>query len=188
MYNQTVTTINTEEEIQNNFWICIFHNKPITIVDNSLDKDTRISSLLNIGKIYEEGVFPNFIVNDEQKQLVLGEYFLEKERLLKYEHYPSRCSSIYVFPDLDNMTNCINFYGWHKNNPIMLNVYLNPTKPYKILKANMEIVSSFRAGNPNKISPSDYWDGKIYPITYDDGKTYHPITELVIEGELLIKN
>jgi len=187
MYNQTVTTINTEEEIKNNFWICIFHNNPFSKLDNSLDKDSKIDSLLTIGKIYETGIFPKFIIDDNQKLLVLGEYFLEKDRLLKYKDYPSRCSSVYVFPNLDEMNRCINTYQWMKYNPKILNIYINLKKPYKILKANMEIISSIRAGNPNEITLADYWEGKHEIISYPNNRNYFPISELIIEGELLIK-
>ncbi|WP_281700123.1 hypothetical protein [Cetobacterium somerae] len=176
--------INTNEYLDNNFWVCIFHNNPTKFFDNSINKEGKIKSLIEVGCTYSSGIFPTFLVSPDQRLLVLGEYNLENERQKYFPNYPSRCSSFYVFPNKSEMDKAISLYNWK---PVVIaNVFLNTNKPFKALKANMEIVSSIRSGNPNQIPLSDYWNCKLYDIIYPDGRKYSPILEVIIEGEVLL--
>lgn len=177
--------INTKEFINNDFWVCLFHDNPINTFNNSINKDVKIETLSEIKKIYSKDTLPAFLVSPEQKELIFSEYHLEKERQSHFQEYPSRCSSFYVFPTKEEMQKAINIYHW--NPKYIMNVFINTAKPYKALKSNMELISSFRAGNPNQLPFSDYWNCKIYDIIYSNGKIYPPIIEIIIEGELLSK-
>lgn len=181
----TITTINTFEKINNDFWVCIFHNQLPNVFDNSINKIERIESLTQVSEIYKNGNFPNFLVSHEQKSTVLGEYALEIERQKHFKDYPSRCSSFYVFPTKNEVDRTLALYKWIPC--FIVNVQINTNKPFKALKANMEIISSIRSGNPNNIPLSDYWNCKMEDIIYPDNSCYSPITEIIIEGEVLIK-
>lgn len=183
--NNKIKITNTKDYLENDFWVCIFHANPVYLFNNSIDKERKIKSLLDVGEICINGVFPKFLVNDNQRSLIIGEYYLEKERLAHFPDYPSRCSSFYVFPNKNEMEKAITTHGWKYFR--IFNVRINTDKPFKVLKANMEIVSSIRSGNPNQIPLSDYWNCNLYDINYSKGISYPPILELIIEGEVLVK-
>lgn len=88
------------------------------------------------------------------------------------------------------MDKCISFYEW--NAISLANVSIDKSKPFKAIKANMELISSYRTYLQHNLKKDrdffeDYWSGKLYTISYPDNSSYEPIEEIFIEGDVLIK-
>ena len=178
----------TGEEIENDFWVCFFHTGRPEIVDNSSNKEEKSKSLLSVSDSLDKNHFPIFLRMD--RVLVKTEADFESFRLKNFPHYPSRCSSFYVFPSLDEAKKVITTFGWKYHS--LANVKINIEKNYNAFKANMEYISSYRALlSSNQFIPegiiSNYWNGIFNTIEYADGSIYPPIIEILIEGEVLVK-
>ncbi len=189
-----INLVNSEEKLNNEFYIFFkgaeYQQAPL-VLDNSADKDIRIDSLMKIGEVYLNGIFPKFIVSDKRKVEVISEYHLEVERQQNFPDYPSRCSSLYAFPSKTEVNKAISTYNWGTKGSEythLLKVKINTSKPYKVFKGNMEEIGAMRGNNP-QASPQNYWSGtyQTFQYTFPEGtKFYPPIDELVIEGELII--
>lgn len=185
--NETIKIMNNETLFKNEFYIFSSNLSVPKTMDNSVNKQEKIDSLVKIGEVYSTGIFPEFIAPKNDITKIIGEYNLELERQKSFSTYPSRCASIYVFPTINEIDKVKALYSWGNHNSayrFLLKVKINTQKAYKISLHNMEIVSSLRSGETN-CSLASYWEGSHQPIIYEWG-IFHPISELLIEGEIIV--
>ncbi len=188
MLNNKIELYNTKEEIDNDFWVCIRHPERPLKFNNTENKEKKINTLLSLDEAIKSKYIPNYILS--QKYLIHCDADFEKYRQEKYPDFPSRCSSFFVFPNKKTMDKCISFYEW--NAISLANVSIDKSKPFKAIKANMELISSYRTYLQHNLKKDrdffeDYWSGKLYTISYPDNSSYEPIEEIFIEGDVLIK-
>lgn len=176
-----IKLLNTNQEIENSFWVCF--DKPIqsSFSNNSSNKKEKIDSLFNLKNTLDNGTFQEFIVDINFKRYIHIEYLLEKHRELFFDNYPSRCACFYAFPTKQDL---INSAKLHKMTGIkfILNLKIRDSVPYKAIICNMELISALRSKDIT-INLNDYWNGIHFPLKYNE-KEPITISELLIEGEL----
>lgn len=173
----TVTTLNTNEILKNEFYI---HSD--IQMGNTWKAKPFIEAYNNFSKLLplhqSSGIRSYLLRND----IVASELALELFRQEKYPTFPSRINGIFAFLSFNHAREFGKGYVYKAK--------INESITYAITIHNFQEISAHRIGNLDA-TPKKYWEGFMQDYYYKDNLLnyrYHPILkEVLVDGEFIIE-